>query len=96
MFYDLVTKSTFEKKGKSEVKIKTTGSSKKMVTVIPVASSDGEKKPISIIFKGKGKTKEDKDLITRKDCIVMFSNNSWAQTATTTQFLHTNFSRGQK
>ena len=64
-----------------------------MVTVIPIASSDGEKKPIFIIFKGKGKTKEDKDLITRKDCIVMYSDNGWAQTATTTQFLHANFSR---
>ena len=29
VFYDLVTKSTFEKKGNVEVKIKTTGSSKK-------------------------------------------------------------------
>ena len=44
MFYDLVTKSTFEKKGKSEVKIKTTGASKKMVIVIPVESSDEEKR----------------------------------------------------
>ena len=61
-----------------------------MVTVIPVASSDGEKKPISIIFKGKGKTKEDKDLITRKDCVMMYSDNGWAQTATTTHFLHVN------
>ena len=46
-----------------------------MVTVIPVVSSDGEKKLISIIFNGKGKTKEDKDLMTRKDCIVIYSDN---------------------
>ena len=93
VFYDLVNKSTYDKKGKKEIKIRTTGADKKMVTVIPVASSDGDKKPITIIFKGKGKAKEDKNLVNRDDCTVLFSDNGWLNTPTSVQFLHSNFTR---
>ena len=43
-----------------------------MVTMIPVASSDGIKNPITIIFKGKVKGKEDKELVKRSDEIILF------------------------
>ena len=46
VFYDLVSNRTFHMKGAREVKINTSGGSKKMVTVIPVASSEGEKKQL--------------------------------------------------
>ena len=59
-----------------------------MVTVIPVASSEGEKKPINIIFKGKGKTSEDKQFAKREDCVILYSDNGWLQTQTRVQFLH--------
>ena len=93
VFYDLINKSTYDKKGKKEIKIRTTGADKKMVTVIPVTSSDGDKKPITIIFKGKGKGKEDKNLVNRDDCTVLFSDNGWLQTSTSVDFLHSNFTR---
>ena len=36
-----------------EIKLKTSGGDKKIVTMIPVTSSDGTKNPIKIIFKVK-------------------------------------------
>ena len=90
VFYDLISNKTINKKGKFEVKIKSTGSDKKIVTCLPLASSDGIKKPITIIFRGKGKAKEDKLVLTRTDCCVLFSDNGWLQDDTVQQFLRKN------
>ena len=64
---------------------------KKLITYLPVASIDRTKKPISIIFKGKGKAKEDKEILARTDCYVFFSENGWLQDSTAQQFLRRNF-----
>ena len=56
-----------------------------MVTVIPIASSDSEKKPITIIFKGKGKGNDDKNLVNRagvdkrQDRVIFFPNQLLAR-----------------
>ena len=55
VFYDLINKSTYDKKGEKEIKIRTTGADKNMVTVIPVASSDGDKNLSLLYLKGKEK-----------------------------------------
>ena len=67
-----------------------------MVTCLPVASSDGTKKPITIIFKGKGKVKEDKDSLSQKDLIVLFSNNGLIQDDTSQSFLRMNFTSNER
>ena len=67
-----------------------------MVTVIPVTSSDRVKNPITIIFKGKGKGKEDKELVQQSDAIILFSDNGWMQGPTTIDFLKRNFKGEEK
>ena len=96
VFYDLISSRTVEKKGRQEVKVRSSGGEKKMVTCIPVASNDGDKKPITIIFRGKGKAKEDKEVLARTDCIVLFSDNGWLQDDTAQQFLRKNFTPHEK
>ena len=96
VFYDLIRNKTVDMKGKKEVKVKSSGGDKKMVTCLPVASIDGTKKPITIIFKGKGKAKEDKDVLARTDCHVLFSDNGWLQDETAQQFLRKNFTSEEK
>ena len=46
---------------------------------------------ITIMFKGKSKAKEDKDVLSRTDCIVVFSDNGWLQDETAQTFLKRNF-----
>ena len=96
VFFDLFGNKTVNKTRNVEVKLKTSGGEKKMVTCLPVASSDGTKKPITIIFKGKGKAKEDKDIISRNDCIVLFSDNGWVQDDTAQTFLRRNVTPNER
>ena len=55
IFYDLIGKKTIDKIGKLEVKIKTSGGDKKLITCLPVASIDGTKKPTELSSRGRGK-----------------------------------------
>ena len=41
--------------------------------------SDGTKARPTIVFKGKGCTKEDKTLKEREDVLVLYSSNDWMQ-----------------
>ena len=45
------------------------------VTVGLAYAIDGHKYPPCIVFKGKGLTKEDKELVKRKDINVTYSSN---------------------
>ena len=67
-----------------------------MVICLPIASSGGTKIPITIIFKGKGKAKEDKDIMSRTDCIVLFLDNGWVQDDTAQTFLRWNFTSNER
>ena len=75
VFFDTPHNQTMEKVGAKEVRIKSTGGDKKMVTVMLLGCSDGTKARPTIVFKGKGCTKEDKTLKEREDVLVLFSSN---------------------
>ena len=60
--------------------MKSTGGDKKMVTCVLLASSDGQKAKPTVVFKGKGKSKEDKELASRTDILFLHSSNGWMQT----------------
>ena len=94
VFYDLISKKTYDQVGKKEIKIKTSGGDKKLFTVVPLAASDGSKNPLQ--FNGKGKAKGDEELLQRTNANVLFSDNGWMQTPTTINFLKKNFSPDEK
>ena len=73
VFFDTPHNQTMEKVGAKEVRIKSTGGDKKMVTVMLLWCSDGTKARPTIVFKGKGCTKEDKTLKEREDVLVLYS-----------------------
>ena len=73
VFFYQVHNSTFEKVGAKEIKMKSTGGDKKMVTCVLLASSDGQKAKPTVVFMGKGKSKEDKELALRTDILVLHS-----------------------
>ena len=60
-------KTTVDKVGVKEVKLKCSGGDKKMVTCMLLAASNGRKARPTVVFKGKGKSKQDKVLVTRTD-----------------------------
>lgn len=66
------------------------------MNVISVTSSDRVKNPITIFFKGKGKGKEDKEIVKQADSIIIFSDNGWMQGPTTVYFLKKNFKGEEK
>ena len=72
--------------------MKSSGGDKKMVTVILLGASDGRKGKPTVVFKGKGKSKEDKVLVERQDVVVLFSSNAWMQAPNTVEFIKKNFS----
>ena len=96
VFYDLMSKKTYDQVCKKEVKLKTSGGDKKMVTVVPLAASDGSKKPVTLVFSRKGLAKDDKELVKHTDANILFSDNGWMQAATTKSFLKKNFTGSQK
>ena len=91
VFFDTPHNQTMEKVGAKEVRIRSTGGDKKMVTVMLLGCSDGSKARPTIVFKGKGCTKEDKTLKEREDVLVLYSSNGWMQTETIAQFLRKQF-----
>ena len=55
------------------------------------ASADGKKKKPFIIFKGKGQSKEVKELKKRKDIAIGCSDNGWANDQIIEEWLNYNF-----
>ena len=91
VWFDTVGNSTIEKIGAHEVGMYTTGHDKQNITVGLCASSAGKKKVPYIIFRGKGNTTEDKQLMARKDIEINYSDNGWFNTDLTVDWLHKNF-----
>ena len=54
MFFDLIPGCTIDKKGRKEVRVRSTGSEKRHVTVVLTCTTSGEMLPPMIIFRGKG------------------------------------------
>ena len=71
--------------------MKTTGHEKARVTVILAACTDGKKKKPYIIFKGKGMSKDVKELKKRRDVDIGCSDNGWANDEIIKDWLNCNF-----
>ena len=69
----------------------TTGHEKANITVILAASADGKKKKPFVVFKGKGKGKDLKDLKARRDIHISWSNNGWGNEEIVEEWLNYNF-----
>ena len=74
MMFHQVYNTMINKVGAKEVKMKSTDRDKKMVTCMLLVVSNGREAKLTVVFKGKGKTKEDK-LSTREDVLVLYSSN---------------------
>ena len=77
--------------GEKTVSLLTTGHEKASVTVILAACANGKKKRPFIVFKGKGQSKEVKELRKRKDIDIGCSENGWANDDIIAEWLNTNF-----
>ena len=86
-WFDAVGDTTVEKVGAQDVTMASTGHEKVNVTVGLAYASDGSKLVPTIVFKGKGLTKEDKDLCKRKDINVCYSSNGWFNTELTVDWI---------
>lgn len=69
----------------------TTGHEKASITVILAACSNGKKKKPFIILKGKGQSKEMKNLKNRRDINLGFSVNGWANDEIMEEWINCNF-----
>ena len=76
------------RKGSREVVLKYTGNEKKMPSLVLSINCDGTIDKPAIIFKGKGCSKEDKELLKRTDILVMFSDSGWINTNLTKTLLN--------
>lgn len=66
----------------------TSGHEKHNATVSLTAAATGSKKLPYIVFKGKGKTAEDRELKTRSDIVVAFSDSGWFNANLTVDWLN--------
>ena len=57
MYFDMVPEKTISKKGKKEVRVRSSGAEKRKLTVTLTCTGDGEMLPALAIFKGKRKLK---------------------------------------
>ena len=87
-FSDNMGSVTLTRKGSKEVVLKNTGNEKKMQTLVLSINCDGTIDKPAIIFKGKGCSKEDKELLKRTDILVMFSDSGWINTNLTKKWLN--------
>ena len=74
-----VSSSTVTSKGEKAVVMKTTGHEKAAVTVLLTGRSNGKRCIPTIIFAGKGCTKMDKELKSRRDIKVVFRDTAWPE-----------------
>ena len=91
VFFDAVRSTTLEINGKEDITLASTGHDKQNINVALTYPSDGIKKVPYIVFKGKGKTKEDLMLQKRSDIFVTYSDNGWFNEETTLHFIDNNF-----
>ena len=87
VFFYTPHSQTIEKVGRKEFRIRSTGGDKEMDTVMLLGCSDGSKERPTIVFQGKGCTKEDKTLKEREYVLVLYSSIGWMQTETIAEFL---------
>ena len=87
VWFDACGSRTVDSVGAKSVSLTTTGHDKQNVTVALTAVASGAKKLSFIVFKGKGKTAEDRTLKARRDVIVAFSDNGWLNTNLTIDWL---------
>ena len=87
VWFDATSNRTVDAVGSRTVSLASTGHDKQNVTVALTASADGNKRLPFIVFKGKGKTAEDKVLLARRDIKVAFSDNGWFNTDLTVDWL---------
>ena len=87
VWYDAVSTRTVDFVGAKSVSLMSTGHDKQNVTVALSAAANGLKKLPYVVFKGKGKTVEDRELKTRCDIVVAFSDNGWFNTDLTIDWL---------
>jgi hypothetical protein len=77
VWFDATSGGTVDIIGSRTVSLASTGHEKMNVTVALTGAADGSKRLPYIVFKGKGKTKEDKELQARRDIVVAYSDNGW-------------------
>ena len=80
--------------GSKTVSLLSTGHDKLNITVILAANADGKKKKPYCIFRGKGakKSQDNRILRERKDIIVGFSENGWANETLIEDWINKSFS----
>ena len=69
--------SIIERVGAEDIELASTGHDKQNVSVGLAYCQDGTKLKPMIVFKGKGCTKEDEELLKRNDILVTYSDNGW-------------------
>ena len=99
LFSDNMGNYTLDVKGAKQVRMKTTGNEKKFQTLVLSVCSDGTKNKPCIIFKGKGKGPEARQLNQRENILVYWSENGWMNTPLTQRWIKDTFpenSEGKK
>ena len=86
-----VSSSTVTSKGEKAVVMKTTGHEKAAVTVLLTGRSNGKRCIPTIIFAGKGCTKMDKELKSRRDIKVVFRDTAWCNESVIADWIPTIF-----
>ena len=87
VWFDSVSARTVDFVGSRTVSLALTDHDKQNVTVALTAAADGTKRLPFVVFKGKGRTSEDKLLLARRDIQVAFSDNGWFNTDLTVDWL---------
>lgn len=88
VWFDAVSSRTVDLVGAKSVSLTTSRHEKHNVTVSLTAAATGSKKLPYIVFKGKGKTAEDRELKTRSDIVVAFSDSGWFNANLTVDWLN--------
>ena len=83
--------TTHTRKGESMVSMKTTGHEKMNITVGLMVAFSGVKNKPFVVFKGKGKTVEAKELAKIRDVFVTWSDNGWFNDDLTSELIEKNF-----
>lgn len=76
MYFDMVPGKTIDVKGKKMIKVRTTGSEKRHITVVLACVASGDFLPPMIIFKGKT-DRTIKNLRIPDGFVVMTQSKAW-------------------
>ena len=91
VWLDATSDTTYTRTGESEVSMKTTGHEKMNITVGLMVAFSGVKNKPFVVFKGKGKTVEAKELAKIRDVFVTWSDNGWFNDDLTSELIEKNF-----